>query len=150
VLSPSVCILLLSFCSCSCFFSVFLLVYPFQDDDVYCPVQSSLRLFVRPMYDLSIVCTTTVNNSRDDLQCRNMCGQTDSCLVTDPDPIVRWHGTSFQNTITCVTSCVCVCSHPYLLFVSLFQKYILTHTRCSCSCSSQCMNECHDSVRRMI
>ena len=96
-------------------------------------VQSSLRSFVRPMYDLSIVCTTTVNKSRDDLQCRNMCGQTDSCLGTDPDPIVRWHGTSFQNTITCVTSCVCVLipplcfplskihTHTYTVFLFLFQ-----------------------------
>jgi len=108
------------------FFSVFLLVYPFQDDDVYCPVQSSLRLFVRPMYDLSIVCTTTVNNSRDDLQCRNMCGQTDSCLVTDPDPIVRWHGTSFQNTIR-VSRRVCVCSHPSSLFPSFKNTYSHIH-----------------------
>jgi len=38
------------------FFSVFLLVYPFQDDDVYCPVQSSLRLFVRSSHVWSVYC----------------------------------------------------------------------------------------------
>merc|ERR1712194_51138 len=40
----------------------------------------SLRSFVRPMYDLSIVCNTTINSSQDDLQCRNMCGLTDRQL----------------------------------------------------------------------
>jgi len=148
VLSPSVCILLLSFCSCSCFFFCFLVGVPFPRRRcvLSSPVQSS---FVRSSHVWSVYCMH--------YNCQQFTRRfavpeyvwTDrqlSCNGSRSYSSMAWN--FLPEYDTCVTSCVCVFSS--LLFVSLFQKYILTHTRCSCSCSSQCMNECHDSVRRMI
>jgi len=84
------------------------------------------------MYDLYIVCNTAVN-VHNTICIARMCGKTDSCLVTDPDPIFRWHGTSFKNMIR-VSRRV----FSFLLFVPS-SKNTYSHPRCSCS--SQWMNE---------
>merc|ERR1711865_964250 len=123
-LPPSV--FFFSYCSLVLVFFYCLVCVPFPRRRCLLSSPVFVCSFVRPMYDLYIVCNTAVN-VHNTICIARMCGKTDSCLVTDPDPIFRWHGTSFMNMIR-VSRRV----FSFLLFVPS-SKNTYSHTRCSCS-----------------